>query len=90
MSDKLFLDADDLANRWGCKPGTIYDSEPENLPARFERPASRLVLYPLHEVEAFERAHTQVRDYEAERKLGAKPVFSRLSRSTRRPKGGRS
>jgi hypothetical protein len=90
MCDKVFLNTEELALRWGCDPKTLYSAKPENMPARFARPGSRLVLYPLREVEAFERAHTEARDYEAERRLGAKPVFAQLSRGSRPFRGARS
>lgn len=90
MYDGEFLDTVGLAKRWRCKVSTIRNAKPEDLPARFQRRNSRLVLYPLAEVIAYERAHTAVRDYEAERRLGAKPVFARLSRGSRPFQGARS
>jgi hypothetical protein len=86
MTVKPFLNNDDLAARWGCKKSTIRNARPENLPARFVRPGSRLVLYPLMEVIAFEKAHFEPRDYVAERDLG----LSRGPADVNRLKGCRS
>lgn len=70
MTDKPFLNTEDLADRWSCKESTIRNARPEDLPARFVRPGGRLVLYPLAEVVAFEEAHFEPRDYAAERDAG--------------------
>jgi|GEM_PF-5035439 len=90
MSDKPFLNTKELAKRWGCKESTLRNARPEQLPARFVRPGSRLAVYPLVETLAFERAHTEARDYQAERKLGAKPIFKKHRRPTRRGKKDQS
>lgn len=89
MYDKPFLNTKELAERWGIKESTLHNARPEQLPARFVRPGSRLALYPLAEILPFERAHTEARDYEAERKLGATPVFGRRGRSAHCGKEGR-
>jgi hypothetical protein len=89
MYDKPFLNTEELAERWGIKVSTLRNARPEQLPARFVRPGSRQALYPMSEILPFERAHTESRDYEAERALGAKPVFGRRGRPTPRGKGGR-
>lgn len=84
MPDKIFLTNDDLAARWGCKESTIRNARPKDLPARFVRPRSRLVRYHIDEVIAFERAHFEPRDYNAERDLGLRRGPARLPRRKRR------
>lgn len=84
MTDKAFLTTEDLANRWRCRPSSIRNARPEDLPEPFRRPGSRLVRYALSEVEAFERAHTTPRDYLAERDLGISQGPGALFRSRRR------
>lgn len=86
MSDKAFLTYQDLADRWGCTPSSLRNARPEDLPARLKRPGSRLVLFPLSEVIAFEKANTEPRDYAAERDLG----LSQRLVGINRPKGRRS
>lgn len=83
MSEPVFLTNEDLAERWGCRPSTIRNARPQDLPEPFRRPGSRLVRYALSEVEAFERAHTAPRDYDAERRLGLSRGLSGIPQTGR-------
>lgn len=84
MADKAFLTKEDLAERWGCSASSIRNARPEDLPASFRRPGSRLVRYALSEIEAFEKAHTAPRDYCAELTLGVSRSPGALLQSKQR------
>jgi len=87
MSERAFLDYAGLADRWLCAESSLTNARPEDLPARLKRPNSRLVIFPMSEILAFERAYTAARDYEAERKLG---LVRDLGQRIPRKNGGRS